>query len=110
MSESRTANEPARDIEWALEISREMFAAARKHDWDSLEKLRTKRDAVLKSALVTPTSHRIATALVDNVERIRDINERILSLAEEARDTRSERMRNMRLGRRASNTYYHLGR
>jgi len=109
MSESRNATETANAMERALEISCKMLTAAREQDWDGLEKLRADRDVVLRSVSVTSTSHEAATPLVEQVRKIRDINERIASLVETARDTRGERMRHIRLGRRARNTYHHLG-
>ena len=109
MSEPGNATETAHAMERALEISCKMLTAAHEQDWDGLEKLHTDRDAVLRSALVMPTSQRAAKALIEHIHRIRDINERVASLAEAARDTCGERMRHIRLGRRASTTYQYLG-
>lgn len=101
--------ETANAMDCALEISRRMLTAAGEQDWDGLEKLCTDRDAMVRSALVAPTSQRGAKALVEYLHQLRDINERVVSLAEAARNTCSERMRYLRLGRRARNTYHHLG-
>ena len=95
------AARPCDHLQANIAISRQMLEAASEGDWVRVEALQVRREARLyqhDSGLLDPT-------LRSELETLRELNERIISLATTEREQRRRQLEKTVVGRRASNAY-----
>jgi hypothetical protein len=88
-----------------LELADRMQAHAAANDWDEVARLREGFQQCAEALFAQQISRDQAPALADIVRRVSAINNEVIALCRDARNTQGRELDDLRQGRRAINSY-----
>lgn len=93
-----------------LELTREMLDLGKAGDWVLFAQREQERQSLSRAIFATPVPREAAPLVADCIRRVLDLDQELITLAEEQREKAARTMREVQRGRFAANTYRRFSR
>lgn len=89
----------------ALTCSQQMYLLAEQEDWEALSKVETERSQILHSLFDHSAMPALLSRIAEPLRRIIELDQKIIALGKQARETLKGEMELLKLGKRAVDAY-----